>query len=328
MPDTPLIKAQTSFPLVPSEKIAFAMAVFVNTANQAIRPQSKLTLGVAAGRARDQLFLDLLPRGPAQVQIGKPQETSLYEAFMAVWEQFEGDDQQQVVCVRILAFHFLMLRTQGSVVEEWLRPSPENPETVILDDAIVAAVGSVDLGNDGSLLEDRFLSAVRTQLLRRTDDRSALGEIIRIGNGERLASQKPAPIGFVYRDVAAQLIAYQAKTAGTSQDELAVISKICEKLSLSLSALIGKEASRALLLRALALARRENAACATLRVTDDGAIGGTCEESTSIGVTLVGHLLNGPAILIGEALVRSMLHKEWPELSLSGPPRDELQTAN
>ena len=45
-------------------------------------------------------------------------------------------------------------------------------------------------------------------------------------------------------------------------------------------------------------------------------------------MTIVGHLLNGPAVLIGETLVRRMLQEEWPEISLSGPSRGELQTAS
>ncbi len=324
MPGT-LIKVQTSFPLVPSEKIAFAMAVFVNTANQAIRPRSRSPLGAVAGRARDQLFLDLLPRGPAQVKVRKPQETSLYEAFLAIWEQFEGDDHQTAVCVRILAFHLLMERTQGSVVEEWLRPSPENPETVILDDAIVAAVGSVTLGKDGSLLEGSFLSAVRTHLLPKTDDRSLAARTIQVGNGEK---HDQTPNKFVYRDIAVHLLAYQADAAGVSLDEGATIFDICEKLRTSLSTMIGKEGFRALFIRALALSRRENAVCATLYVKDDGTLGGVGEISISVGATIIGHLLNGPAILIGETLVHHMLHDEWPDFDHSGPSRAAYQTAS
>ena len=33
---------------------------------------------------------------------------SLYKAFRALWEQYEGDARQRSVCARVLAFYFLM----------------------------------------------------------------------------------------------------------------------------------------------------------------------------------------------------------------------------
>lgn len=216
-----LIKSQVSFPdvsSVPTDKIAFAMAIFVNAANRAISPRFRPTLRPVAERERDQLFLDLLsPRGPAQVNARRSEEASLYEAFLVMWEQFDGDRHQAAVSARVLAFHLLMERTQGRVVEEWLRPSPEGPQTVVLDDAVVAAVGSVPFGSDGALLEETFVVAVRTHLVGGLDDGPIRLSPVQISRDATLSAQKPVRIGLEHRSLAAKLLAHQAKMAGTSQ---------------------------------------------------------------------------------------------------------------
>jgi hypothetical protein len=98
---------------------------------------------------------------PGQSRAARPFESTLHATFCVVWDQFEGDSCQRAVCARVLAFHLLMERTRGRMVEQWLTPSPESPETVVLDNAIVAAVGTAPLTEDGTLLEGPFVSAVR-----------------------------------------------------------------------------------------------------------------------------------------------------------------------
>ncbi len=140
------------------------MAVFVNAGNGAISTRLQTSLTAAAEWERDQRYWDLLPNTHTPAQDAPVQGVSLHQAFSVVWEQFEGHHQQVVVCARLLAFHFLMERTQGRAVENWLRPSPEGPATVILDDAVVTAVGCVFLREDGQMSENDLAESVRQQL--------------------------------------------------------------------------------------------------------------------------------------------------------------------
>ncbi|MGI4828377.1 MAG: hypothetical protein ACRYFU_09350 [Janthinobacterium lividum] len=181
---------------------------------------------------------------------------------------------------------------------------------------------------DGFLHEEHFLSAVGNHLLKRAEDRLAPVKAVRTGIDNMSPLHKPAPIGFEYREVAAQLLAHQAKVTGDSQNELAVALQICEKLRLPLVAMVGSEAVRALLIQALALGKRESANLVGLRVEKDGALGGTCEGSTGAALVLVAHLIKGPTLLIGETLVSNMLHKVWSDLGISGPIHDDRNTAS
>lgn len=144
--------------------MAFAMAVFVNAGNGVISSRLQAPPTASSEWARDQVYLDLLPQTPTNAKAAPSGGTSLHQAFSVAWEQFEGHQQQGAVCARLLAFHFLMELTRGRAAENWLRPSPENPSTVILDDSVVAAVGCAPLGWDGRLSEDSLASAVRQHL--------------------------------------------------------------------------------------------------------------------------------------------------------------------
>jgi hypothetical protein len=152
------------FPAVSAEEMAFAMAVFVNAGTGTMSSRLQTPLTANAEWARDQIYLDLLPQPPTSAQAAHAGETSLHQAFSIVWEQFEGHNQQHAVCARLLAFHFLMELTEARAVENWLRQSPENPTTVILDNAVVAAVGCVPLREDGQMRENELASAVRQHL--------------------------------------------------------------------------------------------------------------------------------------------------------------------
>ena len=152
------------FPAVSAEELAFAMAVFVNAGIGFISSRLQTPPTADSEWARDQIYLDLLPQSQTNHEAASSGETSLHQAFSVVWEQFEGHQKQGAVCARLLAFHFLMERTRGRAVENWLRPSPESPATVILDNAVVAAVGCAPLGGDGRLSENALALAVRQHL--------------------------------------------------------------------------------------------------------------------------------------------------------------------
>lgn len=145
-----------------SDEIAYAVAVFVSAANKTLSPGIRSPLTSHAKRECEDLFMTLYCAVPSQDPDGEgTQGGSLYKAFRVLWEQYEGDACQRSVCARVLAFYFLMERTRGIVVQEWIRPCPDTPEAVVLDDAVIAAIGTVALGERGGLPENLFFSSVK-----------------------------------------------------------------------------------------------------------------------------------------------------------------------
>ncbi|MGC2425121.1 MAG: hypothetical protein WA666_12305 [Nitrospirota bacterium] len=91
---------------------------------------------------------------------------------------------------------------------------------------------------------------------------------------------------------------------------------VCEKLRKPLSALAGAEGYKALISRALTLARKEAPSLGTVRVTEDGVLewpGVFAERDAdeSAGVALVGQLLGLLAIFIGESLTLRLVRDIW-----------------
>jgi hypothetical protein len=289
------------------------MAVFVNAGNRRIcsSPQSPVRADPASLYGRDRIFMDQLAGAPAKVGAARPEEASLHATFSAVWDQFEGDTCQDAVCARVLAFHLLMDRTQGRIVEEWLTPCLDSPEVVELDEAVVAAVGTAPLGENGTLLEGAFLSTVRAHVQQRSDAPTEVTASARraepICPTNRLAPLAP-------EDIAAHLLRHEARLAGVAESDITIAAKVCEKLRTSLSAMVGREAFRALVVRALALGARQHADLGTVRVTETGTLEGLCETSAQAARVLVSQLLTIPAILIGEVMTHSVLRKAWPGL--------------
>lgn len=303
-----LIESQITYPPVSAEEIAFAIAIFVNAANRTISPRHSSPHRSRARRACDQAFLDLVSRSSVQTQSATSEEAPLYEAFRTLWEQFEGDNQQASVCARILAFHFLMERTRGAVVEEWLKEHPETPETVVLDDAIVAAIANTALAADGSLLETEFLASVRNHVQERAEAEHSVSMV-------------------ATRDLAAQLLTLEAQAAAGGNGDLAVASQICQKLRLCLIAVVGREAYRTLLTRALTMATKEEASLASVRVREDGTLEGTEAGSAQAGQVLIARFVELQTTFVGEALLYNLLRELWPALSFGGVPTGSPEQA-
>ena len=298
------IESHNAYPPVSTGEIAFAIAIFVNAANRSISLVTS-SLSPRSLRACDQAFLNLVPRRSAQVQNGTSHEASLYEAFKVLWEQFEGDTHQTAVCARILAFHFLMERTSGSVVAEWLKEHPETPETVVLDDAIVSAIAGVSLALDGSLLESEFHDAVR----RRAHEREKPEQLAAIGDT---------------RGITARLFALEAQKADA---DLAVASLICKELSRFLMAVVGRSAYRILLARAIALGTQEEPSLAAVRVLEDGTLEGADRVSAQAGRVLIGRFIDLQTTFVGETLLYNLLRELWPGLSIAGMRTGGVNTA-
>ena len=130
------------------------------------------------------------------------------------------------------------------------------------------------------------------------------------------------------RNFATRLIGHE--TSGDKSPDLTTPAafRICEKLRPHLATLMGNGGFRALVTRALALAKAEVPELRTVRVNADG----TLEESSEPGVhpdnlaegraILLAQLLGLLTAFIGAHLTLGLVRSVWPELRLSGTEFD------
>jgi hypothetical protein len=128
------------------------------------------------------------------------------------------------------------------------------------------------------------------------------------------------------RNFAERLISYETK--GTKSAELGTpfVFQGCDKLRPHLATLMGVAGFRALLSRALALAREEVRWLRAVHVKSDGSLAGLEELHAKVAqnecfegkVVLLAQLLGLLVAFIGEKLMLQMARDVWPELSLKG----------
>jgi hypothetical protein len=126
------------------------------------------------------------------------------------------------------------------------------------------------------------------------------------------------------RTLARRLMAYEAKANRSSATRIPAAFQVCERLRPHLATLTGNAGFRALVVRALALAKREDPGLCAVHVTSDGTLalleGSEAQvprrEVIQGGVTLLAQLLGLLVEFIGEKLTLRLLREVWPKLSL------------
>jgi hypothetical protein len=120
------------------------------------------------------------------------------------------------------------------------------------------------------------------------------------------------------KDLAHRLIAYEAAAAHSFDPDMAAAIRVIEGLRRPLIALAGSSGFRALLARALALARAQVPTLRALQARPDGSLEGLAElyrdEDVAAGVALIGELLGLLEALIGESLTIRIAANAWPAL--------------
>ncbi len=119
------------------------------------------------------------------------------------------------------------------------------------------------------------------------------------------------------REIAQRLLGYETGEQSPSGANASPAIYVCQKLGLPLSRLVGETGSRALLARALTLAKREAEVLGPVKVTDALALEGWNGEAESASTVLVGHLLGLVVTFLGEALTLRLLHDVWPDRTIS-----------
>jgi hypothetical protein len=120
------------------------------------------------------------------------------------------------------------------------------------------------------------------------------------------------------RDLAQSLIAHEGAAGKTSEPMELAAFRVCETLRRPVSALAGVDGFRALLSRALALARVETPVLGVLQVAADGSLQGLDELGRQIdkdqvaegGVILIAQLLGLLLTFIGEAMTSRLVTSE------------------
>jgi hypothetical protein len=140
------------------------------------------------------------------------------------------------------------------------------------------------------------------------DSRPSVTPILH-GNGTKVM---PTP---QTRDLAQSLIAHEGAAGKTSEPLEFAAFRVCETLRRPVSALTGNDGFRALLSRALALARAEAPSLGAVQVAADGSIQGLDELGRQIdkdqvregGVILIAQLLGLLLTFIGEAMTSRLV---------------------
>ena len=126
--------------------------------------------------------------------------------------------------------------------------------------------------------------------------------------------------------LAESLLKYEGLPDGASANEVTAAFHVCEKLRRPLSNLAGAAGSRALLARALCLAKTENPVLSRIQIRADGSLemldaSGTQGDECQLAhgeVILVANLLGLLVTFIGEPLTLGLIQGVWPQAVADG----------
>jgi hypothetical protein len=163
---TKMLSSPLEFASIPSDEMGFALALFASAASGSLSARELSASRRKPDRQCEKLFMKLMCSDDLATATLRPivikDDLSLYSVFRLVWERYENDERQASICTRVLAFHFLMVRTAGGAVTAWGNPSSNGPRAVILDPVVVEALANTCLLQDGLIDEDRFSNEIES----------------------------------------------------------------------------------------------------------------------------------------------------------------------
>lgn len=129
------------------------------------------------------------------------------------------------------------------------------------------------------------------------------------------------------RDLAQRLLAYETDSGNASGVDVPAVLQVSEKLRRPLSTLAGVAGFRALLARALTLAKTQTPSLKSARVMPDGSLDGLTglrrEEASQAGILLIAQLLELLTTFIGETLMLRTVQDGWPDLAFNDSNSEE-----
>jgi hypothetical protein len=128
------------------------------------------------------------------------------------------------------------------------------------------------------------------------------------------------------RDLANQLVAYEAAAGKASEPVESAALRVYEKLRMRLSALVGVAGFQALAFRALAQTKADAPGLRSVEIAAEGTLKGLGGADSPVdidndsadegGVVLIGRLLELLLIFLGEALTLNLISDLWPDAAL------------
>ena len=137
------------FAPVAADELAFAMAVFVSSANgqNPFRHTASPPLERSSARKCRKAFATLSAHQADPNSADRPEvahETTLEAAFLQLWQHYHGDKRQTSICARVLGFYYIMEQTSGAAMDRWVLPCAENPDVVMLQGPVVQAIAEAN----------------------------------------------------------------------------------------------------------------------------------------------------------------------------------------
>jgi hypothetical protein len=148
-------------PPVESDEMSFAIALFVAAARGRIAPPGMA--GFAQERRSFSTEDPVLSGAKAVLQEGLarlPDEVSLVCAVSVLWHHYEQDARQQAMCSRLVAFHAMFAQRKGATTKPDMHEREAYLIEAALSPAIVKAVSTATVGEDGLFQEAEFESLV------------------------------------------------------------------------------------------------------------------------------------------------------------------------
>lgn len=133
------------------------------------------------------------------------------------------------------------------------------------------------------------------------------------------ATGKMSKLNSKMQDIALRLLAHEVATVDRSETSTPAMVRVSEKLRRPISSLAGATGYRALLARALSLAKAQTPGLSSVHVEPDGSLeldgsdllNGEAEEADTV---LIAQLLGLLSNFIGEDLTLRLVHDAWPSL--------------
>ena len=304
-------------------EMAFAIALFVAAARGKVTPPSRRSPPFSV----DARFpsADPLLSG-ARLALGKEEEWASDEVPLAcavsvLWHHYEQDPRQQSICSRLVAFYSLMVRSRGSLLDAGTIGSIVDPASVALSPAIVEAVASTPVSENGQFIDAAFRARVRALAEQGAEKMKATSFGLQ---AEPVLPQSSTaiPITDVVEQLSIHLYAFESCVANpqTIEPKFRAIEQLCGRIA----SVNGNTGLQTLLSRALVATRSDFPWIRSASASGHGTLEGLDrvqpvpdpEEAMRCELAILGSLIELLRSFLGDGITLQLLRSLWPLASL------------
>lgn len=329
-------------PPVDYDEMSFAIALFVAAARGRVAVQDHVpdSIPERAKFSRDErpaaeaaslkplVLLDpLVLQGAKAVLQGEParlpDDVHLVCAVSVLWHHYERDRRQQAICSRLVAFHALMARQQGELANSWLHAPEAFLVEAALSPAMVRAVATARVGEDGLFDEGEFRSLVESYSSR--EQAAAF-----FPRHVRPAHHEAARLSVTedVQQLSLQLFAFQSCVAPDPTRPTPYFRTL-EQVCIRVEDISGTATLQAMLSRVWRealpqfpwLRSTPPASARLLSDLDSSWPSPTAREAMKCEMVILGFLIELLRTLLGDAVTVQLLRSLWPLADLGGDSR-------